>query len=98
MIFALRSSVIRTHVDIPPTLGDVDMGITGEDVIAEAGVSVNVLLALGFGKCKLCVLAPKGKFASPSDIAGKRIVTSFSNLAKKYLAQYETNVNPAKIR
>ena len=78
--------------------GDVDMGITGEDVIAEAGVSLNVLLPLGFGKCKLCVLAPKGKYSSPSEIAGKRIVTSFPNLSKKYLAKLETDGKPTAIR
>lgn len=41
--------------------GDVDMGITGEDIIAESQVDVVTLQSLGFGKCELAVQAPVGK-------------------------------------
>uniref|UniRef100_A0A0G4I3J9 ATP phosphoribosyltransferase n=1 Tax=Chromera velia CCMP2878 TaxID=1169474 RepID=A0A0G4I3J9_9ALVE len=72
--------------DIPKFVcqGNVDMGITGQDVIAEDGVSVTETLALGFGKCKLAVQAPIGKYESASQMAGKRIVTSFPRLTEKY--------------
>ena len=45
--------------DIPQYLdrGNVDLGITGEDMIAECGADVDVGLQLGFGNCKLCVLS-----------------------------------------
>ena len=39
--------------------GDVDLGITGEDIIAETGARVNLEMKLGFGKCKLAVQVPK---------------------------------------
>ena len=35
--------------------GNVDIGITGEDIVAESGVSVTTALKLGFGKCKLAL-------------------------------------------
>ena len=54
-------------------LGDVDMGITGEDCVAEAGVDVKEELKLGFGKCRLCVQAPVRKqVKSVEELAGGR--------------------------
>lgn len=34
--------------------GNVDMGITGLDIIAESASDVDVLMKLGMGRCKLC--------------------------------------------
>lgn len=64
--------------------GNVDMGITGQDIIEESGSDVDVLMKLGMGRCKLCFQAPIGTVASPADLIGKRIVTSFPNLTRKY--------------
>ena len=38
--------------------GNVDLGITGQDHVMEAGVDVNIEVELGFGKCSLSVQAP----------------------------------------
>ena len=65
--------------------GNVDLGITGFDVVEESCVEVNKVMDLGFGKCKLCVQAPVvEKIDDPEVLAGKRIVTSFPSLTKKY--------------
>lgn len=75
--------------------GHIDIGITGEDIIAESNVSINVLQSLGFGKCKLCVQVPVDQNSSlPMKdrvlaLRGKRIVTSFPHLAKKFFAELE---------
>jgi len=69
--------------------GDVDMGITGEDIIEETGLEVEVLEQLGIGKCKLCLQTPVGTCKDPSGLVGKRIVTSFPNLTKNYFAKLE---------
>ncbi|EJT73460.1 hypothetical protein GGTG_10298 [Gaeumannomyces tritici R3-111a-1] len=48
------------------------------------------VLDLGFGACKLQVQVPqKGSFASPADLVGKNIGTSFVHLAEKYFANLE---------
>mmetsp|Transcript_15645 Transcript_15645/g.28068 ORF Transcript_15645/g.28068 Transcript_15645/m.28068 type:complete len:316 (-) Transcript_15645:308-1255(-) len=73
--------------------GQVDLGITGEDIIAEADVKINTLLKLGVGKCRLCVQGPVGKYKSAKELAGKRIVTSFPNLAAKYFAKYDSELS-----
>jgi ATP phosphoribosyltransferase len=71
--------------------GNVDLGITGEDIIDESGAFVNVLMKLGFGKCRLSVQAPKGEVSDVRQLAGSRIVTSFPELAKKFFAKHESS-------
>lgn len=69
--------------------GNVDLGITGQDIIAEAGVidRVDELLPLGFGKCKLCVQVPVDSGIDVVDqLIGKRIVTSFDVIASGYFS------------
>ena len=70
--------------------GNVDIGITGQDIVAESDSKVVELLQLGFGRCELGVQAPvKGQVTSPAQLAGKRIVTSFPNIAREYFKQFE---------
>ena len=65
--------------------GNVDLGITGLDVVQESEVEVNKIMDLGFGKCKLCVQAPVvDEVVDVNDLSGKRIVTSFPVLSKKF--------------
>jgi ATP phosphoribosyltransferase len=78
--------------------GNVDMGITGEDIIAESEADVNLLMKLGFGKCKLSVLAPKGEVTDPASLAGKRIVTSFPNIARNFFKELETGDKQTSIK
>lgn len=57
-------------------------------MILEAGMESRVrqLLPLGFGKCKLQVQVPEHQSAiqTVSQLAGKRIVTSFDQVAGEY--------------
>ena len=65
--------------------GNVDVGITGFDVVQESNVEVVKVMDLGFGKCKLCVQAPVAENITDVEVlAGKRIVTSFPVLTKKF--------------
>ncbi|ORY47803.1 ATP phosphoribosyltransferase [Rhizoclosmatium globosum] len=76
--------------------GNVDIGITGQDMVAEAGANVEELLALGFGKCKLCVQAPvDSPYKSAKDLVGKRIATSFSSLVGKVFQELDAEAAKA---
>jgi ATP phosphoribosyltransferase len=86
--------------DIPTFVGEgrVDLGITGRDQVLEHEAvvpptetsGVEQVLDLGFGKCKLQVQVPdKGDISKPEELLGKNIVTSFTNLAKKYFDELE---------
>ena len=67
--------------------GNVDIGITGLDVVRESMVDVTHVMDLGFGACKLCVQAPVAdKVTNVESLAGKRIVTSFPDLTREYFA------------
>ncbi|TYZ66911.1 hypothetical protein PybrP1_013183 [[Pythium] brassicae (nom. inval.)] len=70
--------------------GNLDIGITGQDIVAESKTHVVELMKLGFGKCRLSVQAPiKAGITSPAQLAGKRIVTSFPEVAEEYFRQFE---------
>jgi len=74
--------------------GNVDLGITGQDMVQETGVDINELMPLGFGACRLAVQAPvkdnyKGKVES---LAGKRVATSFPHLTKMFFDKLNPNV------
>lgn len=70
--------------------GDVDIGITGFDVVMESQVHVDKVIDLGFGKCKLCVQAPiVDKIESVESLAGKRIATSFVNVTADFFKAYD---------
>lgn len=72
--------------------GNVHLGITGQDIIRETGASkLKTVLPLGFGKCRLCVQAPIGKYTSPEELVGKRIVTSFPTISKEYFGELKSN-------
>lgn len=83
--------------DIPRFVaeGNVDLGITGQDMVAEAGDKVASLitecLPLGFGKCSLQVQAPEHSetIKSPKDLVGKKVATSFDFLAGKYFEKLD---------
>jgi ATP phosphoribosyltransferase len=85
--------------DIPRFVaeGNVDLGITGQDQVAEFRFSaekghgeIQEILELGFGKCKLQVQVPEnGNISDAKDLIGMRIVSSFTGLARRYFAQLE---------
>jgi ATP phosphoribosyltransferase len=85
--------------------GNVDIGITGNDVILEAQMEERVteIQRLGFGKCALQVQVPEaGSIKTVEDLAGKRVVTSFEVLAGEYFDKLDerlqiTGENKTKI-
>ncbi|TFY64820.1 hypothetical protein EVG20_g5826 [Dentipellis fragilis] len=86
--------------DIPSFVGkgNVDLGITGHDVILEAQMEEHVeeALRLGFGKCALQVQVPEaGPIQSVDGLAGKRVVTSFEVLAGGYFTEVDARLKKA---
>lgn len=80
--FFLRPRDIATYV----ASGQLDVGITGRDLLLDSGAGATELLALGFGRSLFRYAAPPGMFASPDDLAGVRIATSYSGLVRRDLA------------
>eukprot|EP00529_Nitzschia_sp_RCC80_P030453 CAMPEP_0113452676 /NCGR_PEP_ID=MMETSP0014_2-20120614/6968_1 /TAXON_ID=2857 /ORGANISM="Nitzschia sp." /LENGTH=295 /DNA_ID=CAMNT_0000344053 /DNA_START=51 /DNA_END=938 /DNA_ORIENTATION=+ /assembly_acc=CAM_ASM_000159 len=79
--------VFLPAADIAKFVGDgnVDIGITGYDVVQESQVVVETITQLGFGKCKLAVQAPVVDDVTNVELlAGKRIATSFPDVTKSF--------------
>ncbi|TAH02752.1 MAG: ATP phosphoribosyltransferase [Sphingobacteriales bacterium] len=76
--------------DIPEYVQDgiADIGIVGENVIAETEVDVAYLQRLGFGKCDLKIAVPNNSsIQNLKHFEGKAIATSYPNILGKYLAE-----------
>jgi ATP phosphoribosyltransferase len=97
--------------DIPLSVaaGDVDLGITGYDTLAEAeaspaGVASVIVIhnALAYGECALALAVPLGwqDVESVSDLAAKsaqrelRVATRYTNLVRRFFEQH----NLARVR
>ncbi|ORB29143.1 ATP phosphoribosyltransferase [Mycolicibacterium parafortuitum] len=80
--FFLRPKDIAIYVGS----GQLDLGITGRDLAADADAPVRERLALGFGSSTFRYAAPAGQDWQIADLAGKRIATAYPNLVRKDLA------------
>jgi ATP phosphoribosyltransferase len=80
--FFLRPRDIATYV----ANGQLDVGITGRDLLLDSGATATERLALGFGRSTFRYAAPPGMFASADDLADIRIATSYSGLVRRDLA------------
>lgn len=75
--------------DIPDYVADgvADIGIVGENVLAENPKTVETIEKLGFGRCRLSLAVPKGfEYGSLSDLDGKRIATSYPSILSSFFA------------
>src|SRR6187549_1394568 len=71
--FYLRPRDIATYVGS----GDLDLGITGRDLLVDSGVPARELLDLGFGGATFRFAGAPGRFTQLSDLAGLRVATSY---------------------
>lgn len=99
--FPLDVVLVRDD-DIPAYVADgvVDLGIVGENVLAEklvGGITdtrVNVLLRLGFGHCRLAIAVPE---AASHDLSGRRIATSYPQVLRRWLETQEISAEVVPI-
>lgn len=69
--------------------GELDLGITGEDLLIDSGVSAKTLLKLGYGKSTFRFACPAAiaNGASESYLQGKRIATSYPGILSQALTR-----------
>ena len=82
--------------DIPEFIADgaADVGITGRDIVTEAARDVEILLDLGFGKCRLAVAATdESPIRKLDDLsAHARVATVFPNATSAFFANRKQNI------
>jgi ATP phosphoribosyltransferase len=80
--------------DIPSFVANnaADIGIVGENVLVEeqlvsnVELDANIIMRLGFSKCKLCLASPDGKpFDSIKSLKNTRIATTYPGVLRKFL-------------
>ncbi len=79
--FFLRPKDIAIYVGS----GELDLGITGRDLVLDSDAPVRERLALGFGSSSFRYASPAGQEWTTADLAGKRIATAYPNLVRKDL-------------
>lgn len=80
--FFLRPRDIATYVG----RGTLDVGITGQDLLADSKSKASTILELGFAPSTFRLAAPKENAKSIEDLAGKRIATSYPAILNDWLA------------
>jgi ATP phosphoribosyltransferase len=80
--FYLRPKDIATYVGN----GDLNLGVTGHDLMDESGSPVRELLKLGFGFSKFRFAVEESSDWKLEDLDGKKIATSYPRLVRAHLA------------
>jgi ATP phosphoribosyltransferase len=91
--FYLRPRDIATYVGS----GDLDLGITGRDLLVDSGVPAAEVLDLSFGGATFRWAAPAGSIASADEIGGKRIATAYPGVVERYLAEHELKADVVRL-
>lgn len=81
--FYLRPRDIAVYVGS----GQLDVGITGRDLLLDSGAPAEEILGLGFAASTCRFAARPGVAASERDFTGKRIATSYPVLVAKHLSE-----------
>ncbi len=82
ILFVRTDDVVEFVAD-----GVADAGITGADILAEAGRDLPVVARLGYGRCRLAVAVPSdAPVRAVEDLAGQRVPTSHPARTRRFFA------------
>ena len=87
--------------DIPEMIADgvAELGITGQDLLAEHGNGLIELAELGYGRCRLVAAVPRTVAAeSAEDFTGFRVATSHPNVTQRFFAERDIDVTIVPLR
>jgi ATP phosphoribosyltransferase len=91
--FYLRPRDIATYVGS----GDLDLGITGRDLLVDSGVPATELLDLNFGGATFRWAAPAGSLTDTAEIGGRRIATAYPGVVNRYLADHSLQADVVRL-
>ncbi|MEO3927033.1 ATP phosphoribosyltransferase [Micromonosporaceae bacterium B7E4] len=82
--FYLRPKDIATYVGS----GDLDLGITGRDLLVDSASPAEEMLDLGFGAATFRFAARPETVSTVDQIAGRRIATAYPGVVEGYLTEH----------
>jgi len=89
-ILYLRDDDIPHYVET----GVADIGIVGENIIADSKFSIDVTRKLGFAGCRLSLAIPKNEnYTGPEYFNGKKIATSYKGILGDFLKSKNVNAH-----
>jgi ATP phosphoribosyltransferase len=91
--FFLRPRDIATYV----ASGQLDVGITGLDMLIDSGVEAEVILELGFARSSFRFAVPVDGATDISALEGKRIATSYVGLLSRRLDELGVTATVVKL-
>jgi len=91
--FFLRPRDIATYV----ASGTLDVGITGQDMLADSGANAETVLELSFAPSTFRLAAPAGTATNAAQAAGKRIATSYPGILTSWLKAQNINADIVKL-
>ena len=77
--------------------GELEVGITGRDLLIDSGAVATEVLALDFGKSTFRFAAPLGNTFTEADLAGKRIATAYPGLVGSHFKKIGINVDLVRL-
>jgi ATP phosphoribosyltransferase len=90
----LRPRDIATYV----ASGDLDLGITGRDLLIDSNRGAIELLDLDFGSASFRIAAAPGAIRMhPDDLEGHRIATAYPGVVQRYLTQHGINASVIRL-
>ncbi len=91
--FFLRPRDIAVYVGA----GQLDLGITGRDMLVDSGASATEVMALGFGGSTFRLAVPDGSYTSVAQLDGKRIATSYPGVLAAELDRQSVSATIVKL-
>ncbi|GAB3804075.1 hypothetical protein GCM10027605_27320 [Micromonospora zhanjiangensis] len=82
--FYLRPRDIATYV----ASGDLDLGITGRDLLVDAASGAEEIMDLNFGGATFRFAARPETLSSVDQIGGRRVATAYPGVVERYLAEH----------
>ena len=93
ILFVRTNDVIEFVSD-----GVADLGITGQDLLAETGADLPLLRELGYGRCRLAAAVPAdSELRTLADLDGLRIATAHPNATRRFFERAELSVDVVPI-
>ncbi|QXT63868.1 ATP phosphoribosyltransferase [Tessaracoccus palaemonis] len=77
--------------------GDLDLGITGRDMLIDSAADATEIMQLGFAGSRFRFAALGGSTMTVADVAGKRIATSYPGLLRAFLDEQGISAELVKL-
>src|SRR6266545_2736212 len=89
----LRPRDIATYVGS----GDLDLGITGRDLLVDAGAGAEEVLDLGFGGATFRFAARPETLSNVAQLAGRRIATAYPGVVSRHLRELRIDAHVVRL-